>query len=404
MSESDDSQNTRPISVAELLARNGTIGAPPAGGRRRRRRGNADAVSVAELTGEIPVIRDEPVATAAITEEPQPVEELTSEPEPEAEPAPEPSAETVVGYSDAEDSATAVVVTEEVADDVAEEPADEAAADEEAVSEAAEDVADEDVVDEDVAAEALADEDSADEELADEDVAAEELADEDVAEEPAEDVTEDVPVEEPFDEAADEAVAETVTGPPPRSEDPRPRRVSGPELSHDPRPARAPSGAEQMAPDPVDNSVDLDELLAEQDDDAEQLRSYLQASSGALFSGETIADDIARRGPGGEPAAQPDELGDRAEHGGRIGGLRYALSAVLQSVLAVAFGAGLFLGFDQLWRWNTIVALALSVLVILSLVVAVRVVRKTEDIASTLIAVAVGAMVTLGPLALLQST
>jgi hypothetical protein len=33
----------------------------------------------------------------------------------------------------------------------------------------------------------------------------------------------------------------------------------------------------------------------------------------------------------------------------------------------------------------------------------VRVVRKTEDIASTLIAVAVGALVTLGPLALLQS-
>ena len=77
---------------------------------------------------------------------------------------------------------------------------------------------------------------------------------------------------------------------------------------------------------------------------------------------------------------------------------------MLQSVLAVVFGAGLFIAFDQLWRWNNIVALVLSVLVILGLVVAVRVVRKTEDIASTLIAVAVGALVTLGPLALLQST
>ena len=400
MSESDDSQNTRPISVAELLARNGTIGAPPAGGRRHRRRGNADAVSVAELTAEIPVIRDEPVVTAAITEEPAPIEELTSEPEPaaesEPEPEPEPSAETVVAHSDAENSATAVVVTGEVADDAAEEPADEVAADEEAVADAAADLV-EDVVDD--AAGELAEEDSTEEDSAEED-----SAEEDSTEELAEDVTEDVPVEDAVDEAVEEAVPETVTGPPPRSEDPRPRRVSGPELSHDPRPARAPSGAEQMAPDPVDNSVDLDELLAEQDDDAEQLRSYLQASSGALFSGETIADDIARRGPGGEPAAQPDEVEDRAGHGGRIGGLRYALSAVLQSVLAVAFGAGLFLGFDQLWRWNTIVALVLSVLVILSLVVAVRVVRKTEDIASTLIAVAVGAMVTLGPLALLQST
>ena len=392
MSESDDSQNTRPISVAELLARNGTIGAPPAGGRRHRRRGNADAVSVAELTAEIPVIRDEPVVTAAITEEPAPIEELTSEPEPaaesEPEPEPEPSAETVV------------------ADDAAEEPADEVAADEEAVADAAADLV-EDVVDDaagELAEEDSAEEDSTEEDSTEEDSAEEDSAEEDSTEELAEDVTEDVPVEDAVDEAVEEAVPETVTGPPPRSEDPRPRRVSGPELSHDPRPARAPSGAEQMAPDPVDNSVDLDELLAEQDDDAEQLRSYLQASSGALFSGETIADDIARRGPGGEPAAQPDEVEDRAGHGGRIGGLRYALSAVLQSVLAVAFGAGLFLGFDQLWRWNTIVALVLSVLVILSLVVAVRVVRKTEDIASTLIAVAVGAMVTLGPLALLQST
>ena len=77
---------------------------------------------------------------------------------------------------------------------------------------------------------------------------------------------------------------------------------------------------------------------------------------------------------------------------------------VLQSILAVVFGAGLFIAFDQLWRWNSLVALVLSVLVILGLVAGVRVVRKTEDIASTLIAVAVGALITLGPLALsLQS-
>src|SRR5215831_2467362 len=57
MTAPDDSENSRPISVAELLARNGTIGSPPVGGRRRRRRGNSDAVTVAELTGEIPIIR-----------------------------------------------------------------------------------------------------------------------------------------------------------------------------------------------------------------------------------------------------------------------------------------------------------------------------------------------------------
>src|SRR5215475_7177750 len=56
---------TRPISVAELLAKNGTIGAPPVGGRRRRRRGNSDSVSVAELTGEIPIVTDDTHRAAA---------------------------------------------------------------------------------------------------------------------------------------------------------------------------------------------------------------------------------------------------------------------------------------------------------------------------------------------------
>src|SRR6185295_19306112 len=54
--------STRPISVAELLAKNGTIGAPPVGGRRRRRRGNTDSVTVAELTGEIPIVTTRDVA------------------------------------------------------------------------------------------------------------------------------------------------------------------------------------------------------------------------------------------------------------------------------------------------------------------------------------------------------
>ena len=76
MSGSEDS--TRPISVAELLARNGTIGAPPVGGHRRRRRRNSETVSVAELTGEIPVVRDEApaaeVAEVEVAEAPEVVE------------------------------------------------------------------------------------------------------------------------------------------------------------------------------------------------------------------------------------------------------------------------------------------------------------------------------------------
>ena len=83
---------TRPLSVAELLARNGTIGAPANTRRRRRRRGDNDAVTVAELTGELPVIGDDDETDHAtsgpedaeadrVTEE-QPKTAYWSEPEP----------------------------------------------------------------------------------------------------------------------------------------------------------------------------------------------------------------------------------------------------------------------------------------------------------------------------------
>jgi len=126
-----------------------------------------------------------------------------------------------------------------------------------------------------------------------------------------------------------------------------------------------------------------------------------------------------RAAAGAEARAAEAEIGKnvaavQADHGeqaadahrtpGKLVSLWHGSLTVLQSMLAVAFGAGLFIAFDQLWRWNSLVALVLSVLVILGLVAGVRVVRKTEDIASTLIAVAVGALITLGPLALsLQS-
>jgi hypothetical protein len=353
MSPSEDS--ARPISVAELLARNGTIGAPPAGGRRRRRRGNSQAVTVAELTGEIPVIRPEEIPVAE----------------------------------------------QETVDEVAEEVADEA------VDEVAEEVADEavDAVVEEVADEAV---DAVVEEVADE--AVDEAVEEVVAVEESIDYSDavdftgtEVVVVEPKPEEVPEPPAPEI---PPLSSPPWTRRKKGPELSHDPRPTRRPSGAEQMTYDPVDQSVNLADLVDNQTDDADELRSYLRSSGGTLFSGETVADDLARRGvadadEGSAQAAAPTVSRPRE---GRLTAFRHAAIAVLQSVLAVIFGAGLFIAFDQLWRWNNIVALVLSVLVILALVIAVRVVRKTEDIASTLIAVAVGALVTLGPLALLQST
>lgn len=313
-----DAEDTKQISVAELLARNGTGGTPTATRRRRRRRGD-DSISVAELTGEIPVIRDEPR------------EKVSPEPRPAAAPAAEPE----------------------------------------------------------------------------------------VRETPAVDPEPEVP-------AAYWAEPEPRW---PRSEPLAPRKP-GPERSQYPRPLRQSgatdaeqqSGAEHMSPDPVghytDASVDvMDSEVRDAEsvvEDSAYVRSYLHGADAdetpddTLFGGQSLADEVARRRSDPLPAAADDapeaDQGSARRSHGRMAALGRALLTVLQSILAVAFGGGLFIAFDQLWRWNPIVALVLSVLVILGLVVGVRVVRKTEDIASTLIAVAVGALITLGPMALLQTS
>jgi hypothetical protein len=185
------------------------------------------------------------------------------------------------------------------------------------------------------------------------------------------------------------------------------------------------SDAETMSPDPLDQFADMPVDVMDSDvreaeletEDSAYVRSYLQSSDPAadstLFGGQTLADEVARRRSGEAEVDEDDhaagpEGGEQAVEAhaapGKFEALWRGSLIVLQSILAVAFGAGLFIAFDQLWRWNSLVALVLSVLVILGLVAGVRVVRKTEDIASTLIAVAVGALITLGPLVLsLQS-
>lgn len=317
--------NTRPISVAELLARNGTIGAPAVTRRRRRRRGDSDAVTVAELTGEIPVIRDD-------------------------------------DFEEPDQDATATVDAPPAPPHRPETPAADAA---------------------------------------------------------------------PGPPAEDEPASAYWSEPEPRwpKSPPQPQRTPRPERSAYPRPvrqadegrARPPAngagprgqaaGAEDMSFDPLDHYADIpvdvmDSEVREAEttsQDSAYVRSFLQTEDSELLDddeAETQADaPLADGHDDAGPGETETHLGQ-----GRLENLWRGTLVVLQSIMAVAFGAGLFVAFDQLWRWNSIVALVLSVLVILGLVVGVRVVRKTEDIASTLIAVAVGALITLGPLALsLQS-
>jgi hypothetical protein len=351
----------RPVTVAELLARNERIGSPPVGGRRRRRRRSSDGVSVAELTGEIPVVRtgEIPVVEAEFEAELEAEAELETELETEVEAEFEAEFEAEVGA----DAAVEFEVGGEQTDDHV------------------------------VYVESVSyDEPASDEDSGSRDYPVPDSSETMVIYTSVTDsttVVADVPVAEPAPQLA---------------ADPLPRRSAAPQLSHDPRPLRRSSGAEQMSYDPVDQSVDLADLVDEHAD-VEELRSYMRASSDTLFSGGTVADDLARGGVAAESddavAAVGAPISDRPQVAGFT--LWGSLAAVLQSLLAVVFGAGLFIGFDQLWRWNNLVALILSVLVVLTLAAGVRFIRKTEDIVSTLTAVAVGLLVTLGPLAL-QST
>jgi hypothetical protein len=396
MTGPEDSQSTRPISVAELLARNGTIGAPPAGGRRRRRRGDTDSISVAELTGEIPIVTDhtiaereaaaQDVAAQPVVDEPVVDEPVVDEPVAEEPVAEEPAVEEPEpAPAEADESVAPVEAVEPVDDELSGQASttgvvDHQDVDSETVSESeAESVDEVDEVDE-------TDDDYAD---AVSDYAA-------------------------HIEQRDTDVDLDFFAPPRRSSYAARRfnalGVDAEEMSPDPDPVDEDSAVDWSdaagGSAEVDDDVDASDTVAAVEADAndsDSTRPYLRATAGPLFGGQTVADDLARGGQ--RPPAEDIDLGHDAEPAApkTMSSFMHGVWIVGQCVLAVAFGAGLFVAFDQLWKWNNIVALVLSVLVILGLVVGVRVVRKTEDIGSTLIAVAVGALVTLGPLALLQS-
>ncbi|MCV7356751.1 FUSC family protein [Mycolicibacterium fluoranthenivorans] len=357
MTEPNDTTSTRPISVAELLAKNGSIGAPSPGGRRRRRRGNADAVTVAELTGEIPIVNFRTDEHQAIDAE---QEAIDADVAAEAQSALEPQVTeaTTEGATEAAETSETAETSEEAPEDakVAEEPA-----------------------------------------------------------EPHEETPEKA-AEADYEAHVQQRAAEFE----PLVFDPRAHRTHHGLRRSAALPA---GGAEEMSPDPLIDDEDVAVESRADTDATAALPSYLRSSADTLFGGDTVADDVARRprtpGPESIDLDGSDGAATLADTAVVTGDLDEDLDEepaktrspfltgvwiVAQSIFAVAFGAGLFVAFDQLWKWNNIVALVLSVLVILGLVVGVRVVRRTEDIASTLIAVAVGALVTLGPLALLQST
>ncbi|MBY6684940.1 hypothetical protein HQ305_01330 [Rhodococcus sp. BP-149] len=326
--------DTGQVSVAELLARNGAKVDTQSGGGRRRR-GMAGGISVAELTGEIPIVRDEPPAEAPDdetdaspeTESPQDqprqaeAEESTRDAEPERPaPAPEPT-RTTPRIDDRR--------REQQARPTPAFGAARSARPEPALFSGAPSV------------------------------------------------------------AVDRLRASTE------------ERALAPERPAQERPASDRPGApEQQRSTPAEPEVDADEVTAEND----AVTTIVPAVTEDSENPDTIATDTADEADLATPTdAEPVEDAPVAPSKSRSP-VKQWLSLIGQGIVAIVLGALLFKGFERLWEMLPWVALVLAFFVIVGLVAVVRVLRRTDDIVSILLAVVVGGFVTLGPLAFMLST
>ncbi|MDG3016358.1 hypothetical protein [Speluncibacter jeojiensis] len=312
-SQADDGQDARPVTVAELLARNGS----QPGSRAHRRRTRKGGISVAELTGEIPVIRDEPGDEYA-------------EHGQDAEPA------------QSEDHGTA---DEDTARD------DGTAGDHAATTTEAEDDA----------------------------AAADVVTDADPADADPVDVGAPGPVDPgtkaftpPWAARRQAAAAQPAVG-----------LLTTDSAAAELMRARY-EGGDYADPEYDDARYDDLDHEAGHGHDDHAARVGVDASAGDLEVTEDPADGTS------QPSSR--------------GALKQWAVITLQCVVAIVAGALLFKGFEKLWDVLPWVALVLAVLVVLGLVALVRILRKTDDIMSILIAVIAGLIVTLGPLAFLLST
>lgn len=118
-------------------------------------------------------------------------------------------------------------------------------------------------------------------------------------------------------------------------------------------------------------------------------------------AGVTVANPPLVAQPG---AAQvPDSYGADGDHpaGEEASTTREWLVMATQLSAGVIGGAALWLAFQWMWRSMPVLALAVALVVITGLVWVVRVLRKAEDLQTTVVAVLVGLFVTVSPAALL---
>lgn len=373
MSENNtDPEDTGQISVAELLARNGQKSTSSSTGGRRRR-GVKGGISVAELTGEIPVVRAEPASDEA------PVIATDSKQVPAQAPAPvrkreadEPEPELLSGSTTA-----AGDLMNRAHDEADERRPYGSTASQRPVPATGRRTPDE----------------------TSRNTAGKQTTGFVARPRPS----------RPEPSAAGPADAEPKTDVTPKPA--VPLKAAGPAAMSTPAATSSPATS-SPATRPFARRDDADELaLAEEETtqtpDLVKKVAALADTEDAPAKDSTAEDSTAKdtttedRDASAESVEEKDEPQPRAE---KKDAAKQWLGLAGQGVVAVVVGALLFKGFERLWDVLPWVALVLAVLVIVGLVAVVRILRRTDDLVSMVIAVVVGVFVTLGPLAFQLST
>ncbi|MBO0848792.1 MAG: hypothetical protein J2P20_04975 [Pseudonocardia sp.] len=109
-------------------------------------------------------------------------------------------------------------------------------------------------------------------------------------------------------------------------------------------------------------------------------------------------------GDGEHDTDTPAGLDDDVDVDVEPSGFRVWAVLIAQGVLGAVGGAGLWVGFSYLWRNLPVVALVAAVVATGGLVLMVRTIRGSDDLRTTMLAVLVGLVVTISPVALMIAT
>lgn len=378
-------EDTGQISVAELLARNGQKTNLSAGGRRRR--GVKGGISVAELTGEIPVVRDEPGnRSAVVVETPAPDASGPETPEtPDVAPAAPQSSDAPEDDAPAAGSSRPQPARPQTTRPTPFQPAGKR----EKQQPEPELLSGSTTVAGDLLNRSHDDTERSKRPAVSTVPASDRLP---YGSTPAEQgrarkpvgfrASRQVEVVEPNTDVAPRAALVDVDDVAKTAVSPRIRRTDD-------------TSAESADESAVDTSAatEVVDLVKPEIDDEPKTATDVEADT------ETASDAEA---DSATAASRTDRRAAAVK--GKGGAVRQWLVLIGQAVVSIAVGALLFKGFEQLWDVLPWVALVLSVLVIVGLVAVVRILRRTDDLISIVIAIAVGVFVTLGPLAFQLST